>query len=393
MRIACVLIPNLAVQIALVDDPALRGKPLVIGGLPFEVRTVYDASPEALACGIKPGMPLHQAYALRPEAIFLPADDKKYEAAFEEVINVLEKFSPVVDIGELGCAYADVSGIQHERELACEISAAISAETGLSSCLGISSGKFFSRIAAFTSTSEAPVIVSQGKEKDFVAPFSVELLPCSDETKERLSLLGIRFIGQLRQFSREALIAQFGSDGIVMHELAHGFDRTPLIPRKKRDVLTGSAELDPPAVTFIEILQTCQTVLERVLGGTNMEGKLCREILVRVRFASGTSQERRLSLKQPTNSRDAILGRLRTWLEGVRFPAPAVQVELSLCLTREQSRGLSLWPEQQKVRQELTKAANELKLRLGHQPIKKVQVVRHEAILPERRFRLTEVLE
>lgn len=393
MRVACILIQNLPVQVAITGDSSLCGQPLVIGGLPFEGKAVLDASPEAVACGIRPGMWLHEAYAVCPEARFLASDERRYEEAFEEVDVILEKFSPVVDVESLGRAYIDISGVQNEEKLAREILANISVEIGLSAWLAVSGGKFFSRIAAFTTRPRVPVIIPHGGEKEFVSPFSVEFLPCTDETKERLNLLGIRFIGHLIQYTKEALVAQFGSDGIVMHELARGIDRSSLVPRAKPDIVAETVDLDSPSASFVEILQTCEVMLGRLLNNTDRQGKLCREVLIRLTFVSGVAEERRLPLKEPTNSSAAVLSRLETWLETVRFPAPVVEVHLSLSLTGERGKKLPLWPEQKRLKQEAVRAANELKLRFGYQPIKKVQPVSPEPILPERRFKLTEMLE
>lgn len=393
MRIACVLIHNLAIQVALTGDATLCSQPLVLGGLPFEAKTVYDASFEATACGIKPGMSLRQAYALCPDARFLPADESQYEQVFEEVVDVLERFSPVVDIEELGCAYLDVGRVHGEENPARKISTSLSTDTGLNGCIGISNGKFLSRAAAFTSKPEAPVIVPEGEEKDFIAPFPIDFLSCPAEIKERLYLLGIRFMGQLSQFSREALAAQFGSEGIILHQLAHGIDETPLSPRKKPELITVAADLEPPASIYLQILHACQVMLDRPLDKVKAEGKACREIAVKVIFPSGASYQRRLPLKQVTVSISVILDRLRTWLESITFPASVTRVELSLSLSRETGKSLYLWPEQKKSLSSLNALAHELKSRFGYQPLKKVQIVDAGAILPERRFRLTDVLD
>ena len=383
---------SLAVQITLTGDPSLRGQPLIIGGYPFEPRPVYDASPEAMACGVKSGMPLRQAYALCPEAKFLPAEESRYEQAFERVANVLENFSPVVDVEALGCAYIDINGACSEADLCRDISRNISDETGLSACLGVSSGKFFSRIAAFTSKSEMPVIVGTGREKEFVAPFSVDLLPCSEESKRRLRLLGIRFIGELDSFPKEALVAQFGSDGSLIYDLAHGIDRSPLIPRAKHEVIAETITLEHPAVSVVEILRACEIMLNKC-PPANGQGRLCHKVALKLSLAAGGSEERRLAFKEPTSSSRLILSRLQTWLETVRFPSPVVGLTLSLSLTGERGKRLSLWPDRRRAEDWLERLAREMKQRFGYQPIKRLQPVAPQPILPERRFILTDVLE
>jgi len=393
MRIGSVLIQNLAVQLALADDPSLHGRPVVIGGLPFEAKPVYDASPQVIACGVKVGMPLREAYALCPTAKFLPSAQARYEHIFEQVAGVLERFSPVVDVEKLGCAYIDITGVQDEANLCQDMFRNICAETGLRACLGVSGGKFFSYVAAFTSKPGNPVILSPGQENDFVASFSAGFLACSDESKERLYLLGIRFIGELTQFSRAALVAQFGGDGTLMHDLARGIDRCPLIPRAKPEMIANSVTLDYPAVSYVEILQVCEVMLRRLLDRAKEQGKLCREVCLRLGSASGMLQERKLSLREPTTSIRLILSRLQTWLETVRLSSGVEEVGLSLSLTGEQVRKLSLWLDKQRAEEGLVKAAQELKLRFGYQPIKKSRAVNPEPILPERRFTLNDALE
>jgi len=390
VRVACVLIHNFAIQVAVINDPRLRGRPLIIGGSPFEAKTVYDASPEAIACEVKLGMPLRQAYALCPEARFLPLDEKRYEEAFEQVVTILEGLSPVVEVEQLGCAYLDATGVDSEYDLAHKIRDSIFSQTKLNACLGISSNKFLSRTGAFVAKPEAPVVVPQGKEKEFIAPFSINFLSCAGETKERLHLLGIHIMGQLSQFSREALQAQFGSDGTIAYELANGIDNAPLVPRKKPQLIGDAAEFDPPLVTSHEMAQASQVILDKLLTQVKAKGKACYEIKLQVRFPSGLLRERKLPLKEATSSEAVIMARLVAWLEEVNFSEPVSGMEVSLELGQEQGKKLHLLPQEGSNRQKATKVARLLKMRFGHQPLKKALITDPDALLPERRFRFTD---
>jgi len=133
--------------------------------------------------------------------------------------------------------------------------------------------------------------------------------------------------------------------------------------------------------------------LKRPLERVKAQGKVCRETQVKAFFASGISQERRLLFREPTVSISVILNRLRTWLETVTFPAPVTRVELSLSLTKETGKSLHLWPEHQRMGKLPIGLANELRARFGYQPLKKIEVVDPNAILPERRFRVADILE
>ena len=391
MRVGCVLIHHFAVWLARRQNPELGGRPLIVGGFPPGANSVFDASPEAIACGVKPGMRTREACCLCPEAVVIEANEGRCRDAFDQVLSILDEFSPTVEVAGLGCAYLDVTGVGDEHELARTISSRIAKDMGLSACIGVTSGKFLSWLAAFSSAAEAPVIIPAGTEKEFVAPFSTGLLPCSDGTKERLGLFGIRVVGELAQFPRDALVAQFGDEGKRLCELAHGIDSSRLVPRREPEVLSGLIEFDPPAETSPEMLRACDELLSRLVAQARAEGKVCTQIKLRLRLSRGLPKEKDLPLKESTVSRESLVKRLRACFEGQSFPDPVHELELSLLLERDIGRRLALWPEPGAMKRELARAAGEMSKRLGYQPIKKAVMVEPAPLLPEGRFRLIDV--
>jgi DNA polymerase-4 len=336
-------------------------------------------------------MALRQAYAVCPEAVFLPSDDSRCREVLAEVLGLLESYSPLIEIDSLGCAYLDVTGVSDEEAIGRQMLTTIFTRAELRGCVGISGGKFFSHVAAITSTPETPTIVPCGEERDFIAPLSIDFLPSSAEAKERLHNFGIRSIAQLTQFSREALVAQFGSEGTRIHELAHGIDGSLLIPKKQAEVLVYAADIEPPTAVCPQLLHRCQALLEKPLQEAHAHGKVCRELQLRVSFASGALQEKRLPFKEPTASINTILCRIHMWLESISFPAPATGIELSLWLTGERGKDLHLLSGRDGPRRKLRELAGDLKARFGHQPLKQVCETDPDARLPERRFSLTDV--
>lgn len=391
MRIACVFIHNIAVQITLAEEPGLHGKPIIIGGLPFEVKPVLDASLEAMSCGVKPGMPLREARSFCPEAVFLTPDEKKYKQAFDRVLHVLDKFSPVIEIEKLGCAYIDVTGVENEQELASELISSVSSGVGLKASAGITNGKFFSLTAAHMSKPGTLRVVPADDEEKFIQTFSIDFLNCRPETKERLRLLGIRLIGQLRNFTSEALVAQFGDEGERVYQLANGVDANPLISKKRDDIISISADVEIPATQVSELLATCQSILEEPFQEIRAQGKVSREVQVQITFDSGNSKVKRLTLKENTSQIKVILARIKAWLESGAFSRPVTQVTLSLWLTSDNGERLSFWSEQNEKGRRLSHMAGELKTRFGYQPLKKVQEIDPDTIVPERRFALTDI--
>ena len=392
MRIACLVIPNLATQLAQAEEPGLMNQPIIIGRLPFEKGTVYDASPEAIASGIRPGMPLRQAQALCPEAPLLSADEDKYEEAIDAVIRTLDNFSPVIEVVKQHRAYLDITGVQNESDTARALISTVLKSTGLRSSIGIASGKFFSLVAASASKKGYFTIVPPGKEREFITPFSIDFIDCEDPVKERLRLLGIKYMGQLEKLPKEALLAQFGNPGLRLYQITQGIDHSPLIPLKKTDLLSIACDLDPPLVTSFEIITACQAVLAEHLVKIKNQHKLCHQVLCKVYPIPGMVIERRLPLKQATSSEKVILDRLQMWVEQTDFSAPVAKIELSLWFCAEAGKKLCLWSSPVNKHWQLSSLAGDLRRRFGYQPLKKAHENPNE-ILPERRYALTDIVD
>jgi DNA polymerase-4 len=339
-------------------------------------------------------MSLRQAHALCPQAIFLPTDEIRHQELFAEVIHVLENFSPLIEVESLGCAYLDTTGVQQEQALAQDIVSHISEHTELTACLGTSSGKLFSRAAALSSKAEAPVIVPPGQESDFISPFPIDILPCHADIKTRLHSFGIRSVGQLRQFSAEALITQFGKEGKMICELSDGVDRLPLIAMNNPNTIAATVEFDSvKEVTDLQMLHSCHMALEGPLDKVRKSGKLCSAVSVKVAFPSDPSWEKKLPFKEATVSISVILNRLKVWLDNVDLPAPPTSIIISLVLVKEHGKSPRLWDEGRRIETNLNRLAKDLRSRFGFQPVKRIQAADAGAILPERRFRLTDLRE
>ena len=110
MRVACVVVPHFRVEIERLHEPSLRGRAVVVGGLPEERKEVLDCSPEAMARGVRPGMSLREALSRCAEAAFVEAHPERYEAATLAMVNALLELSPLVEPAGPGVIYVGVDG-------------------------------------------------------------------------------------------------------------------------------------------------------------------------------------------------------------------------------------------------------------------------------------------
>jgi DNA polymerase-4 len=399
MRIACVYINHFAVQVETRKQPDLSGKPLIIGGFPHERKSVIDCSPVADRCHIHPGVSLRQAHHLCPEAIFLPLNEELYHKAFEEVLSILDGFSPAVEVGCQGKAFMDISGTERlfgpEEKLGKLIGKKISEKTNLQAQIGIAASKFVAVVAALSATPHCPIVVKPGSEKRFLEPLPIELLDVSDEVKEWLRRLGLSSIGQVADLPENALVEQLGLEGQRVHCLACGRDNSPVIPRQKLALLEQEVNFETPDEDRSRLLITGGALLEKLTHQLKNRNQVCGEVRLSLGLEGGNIFLVNLPLKTPTDSTQVILDRIKHHLDTISLPGAVSGLKVGLAqLTGEHGKQSLLNASEKSSRQEELKwLAGRLKARFGQSPLKRIVELAPDSRIPERRVVLAEVKE
>jgi nucleotidyltransferase/DNA polymerase involved in DNA repair len=395
MRILCLFIAHLPVQVEAIDHGIPMGEPVIVGGLPHERKTVYDASPAAIRRGVKVGVPLRHAYSLCPEAHFLPADTEKYDLAFEKVLETMDDFSPVVERHGLGLTFLDAKGLGHyyngEDNLARRLLDRIYADHRLAASISIADNKFVARVAATLTGPGNFTLVPSGEEGDFLFSLFIDILPCSEDMKKQIRLLGINTLGELTGLGPQPIRAQFGKEGVLAHQLASGIDKSPLVPRQKPARIEHAVSFDPPVNTLDGFLDGIRKAINSLSERLKERWQLCRRIELSFQFEGGTSREEALDLKVPTLSEKTLLSLIRLRLEQTRLESPVSAVTVSLSGLCENGRQLRLSGENVSRRRQIAPAVREIRGRLGKNMIKRPVLLQEEAFLPEQRFALRDM--
>src|ERR1700712_4711790 len=91
-------------------DPSLKGKAVVVGGKSNERGVVSAASYAARKFGVHSAMPLRTAAKLCPHAIFVPGHYERYREYSQKVFDVLNRFTPKLEMASIDEAYLDLTG-------------------------------------------------------------------------------------------------------------------------------------------------------------------------------------------------------------------------------------------------------------------------------------------
>jgi len=338
LRIACVLLPDFEAALETGRRPELAGRPVIVGGLPHDRKSVRSRSPEAAAHGVIEGMPLRRARGLCPDAVFLPTDEQFYRESFGRILAVLDGFSPTVEIEGLKAAdrgaspgrpapstqnptpgaspsppavYLDAEGLGllfgPDGDLGQRIATAVEGAVGMRPRVGIGSGKFVARTAAMVAQPGSALVVGEGEERPFLAPLPVDLLPCAPETLRRSHLLGLRTVGQMAALKAGLLAEQFGPEGVKIQRLARGTDERPLVARDIPLLLQEGMEIDPPTDRADLLMAVADRLLEGLAARMQTDYLACREVQIDLAFAGGSVDTMATTLHEPASGKSPLL--------------------------------------------------------------------------------------
>jgi DNA polymerase IV len=247
------------------DDPALRGRPVVVAWRGAR-SVVCAASYEARTFGVRSAMPALRAERLCPDAVFVPPDFSRYKAVSRQVREIFHRQTDLVEPLSLDEAYLDVtdakSGMTIATEIAQLVRAQIREETGLTASAGIAPNKFLAKIASDWRKPDGQFVITPARIEAFLTPLPVGRIHGVGKVMEaKLAALGIVTVGDLRQRPLEELQAQFGSFGQGLFNRARGIDERPVRPHQavqsvsSEDTFAEDLPLDALAPAIVQLAE------------------------------------------------------------------------------------------------------------------------------------------
>lgn len=307
------------------DNPELRGRPVLVGGSPRSRGVVATASYEARAYGVHSAMPMATAVRQCPQGIVLRPRFDRYREMSRRVMAVFHDLTPLVEPVSLDEAYLDISAAVAQGPpplgLALELKRRVKAETGLAVSVGVATGKGIAKIASDLQKPDGLVLVPPGQEREFLAPLPAgKLWGIGPKTAERLRQQGIHTIGELAAQPADWFSRHFGKRAASLRAKAQGQDddpvRTERTPKSLSAETTFPADLGDPAQLRAELSALAATVA-RHLDSKALRG---RTVTVKLRLADYTTRNRQTTLPAPTADAAVILETAWRLLQGELTP-------------------------------------------------------------------------
>jgi DNA polymerase-4 len=288
------------------DDPACRGRPVIVGGLgPRGV--VSTASYEAREFGIHSAMPMALARKRCPDGVYLVPRFRRYKAISDHVLSILRSYSPLIETVSLDEAFFDLSHCTGSRTavraVAEEIKRRVHSETNLTCSVGIAPNRFLAKLASELDKPNGLKIIESDQVQEILDPLRVNAIwGVGEVTERRLKSLGLLRVRDLRLAPLDLLAREFGAMGRRLHGLARGEDETPLCGEAEaksisREV-TYSYDLADPREIEREVRRLAGVVASRLQA----DRLLCRTIRIKIRYPDFRTISRQVRLGVGTDA-------------------------------------------------------------------------------------------
>jgi DNA polymerase-4 len=260
-------------SVEVLDNPELRGRPVIVGGEPGGRGVVSAASYEARRFGVHSAMPLRTATRLCPTGVFLPGRPDRYRDLSRQVMRIFASYTPLVEPISLDEAFLDVTGsidaFGDGETIAGSVKQRVRDEVGLVVSVGVAANKLCAKVASDLRKPDGLVVVLHGEEAAFLAPLPVRRLwGVGPQAQQTLADYGVTTIGQLAALSEATLHRRFGSHGSELALRARGVDSAPVVPssapKSIGHELTFNHDVTDPGRLEATLLDLAESVASRL---------------------------------------------------------------------------------------------------------------------------------
>ena len=292
-------------------NPALKHKPILVGGRPESRGVVATASYEARAFGIRSAMPMRRAVQLCPHAIIVPPNFAQYKAFSARVMAILKEYSEVLENVSLDEAYIDISNNvkipSDALNIGLEIKNQVKLETGLIISIGISSNKTTSKIASDLNKPDGLVFIPLGQELKLTSHLNVNKIPgIGPKSTQKLNQLGINTIGQLCAQPTDFFTRIFGSQGNKIQWKSSGNYKERLQTVRNPKAISTETTFREDIIDKSSITEELHQLTSKLSSNAIDKSIKGKTIRIKVRFEDFTTHTSQTTLVSPTNELEIL---------------------------------------------------------------------------------------
>lgn len=292
--------------VEVLDDPSLKGKPVIVGGPSRSRGVVSSCTYEARKFGVRAAMPSAQAARLCPQGIFVGVRMERYVEISREVMRIFRSFTPLVEPLSLDEAFLDVAGAERlfgdGPAIGKRIKEKIRGELGLVASVGVSYCKFLAKLASDLEKPDGFVVMDRESAKRRLPALPVSRLwGVGPKTDAVLEKLGLRTIGDVLAAGEARLVAELGDFGSHISQLARGEDVRRVEPAWDAKSIGAERTFERDLTTLAAMERELLEIAEDVGTRLRADAAAARTVQLKVRFHDFRTITRSRTLERPTD--------------------------------------------------------------------------------------------
>ncbi len=296
------------------DNPALRGRPVIVGSDPKGGKgrgVVSTCSYEARKFGIRSAMPISEAWRRCPNGVFVTPDFGKYSQASEIIHRIFYDFTPDIEPISIDEAFLDITRSYKlfgtPLDVCRLIKERIKAETGLTASVGLAPNKMAAKIASDLKKPDGLLEVKAGEVSEFLRPLDIgRIWGLGPKTANILREQGIHTVGQLADCAPTELYRIFGKHGPQLRELALGHDDREVVMENEAKSVSNEFTFEEDTAVEREISEALLALCDKVSSRLRADGVKGRTITLKIRLEGFITFTRAATIPFATNYTDVI---------------------------------------------------------------------------------------
>ncbi|NEQ47421.1 MAG: DNA polymerase IV [Leptolyngbya sp. SIOISBB] len=294
------------------DEPAYRGKPIVVGGTPEQRGAVAAASYEARKFGIHSALPARIARQRCPHVIFVKPRFEVYREVSQQVRAIFARYTELIEPLSLDEAYLDVTqnlvGERSAIAIAQAIRHEIRHETQLTASAGVSINKFLAKIASGMNKPDGLYVIRPEQAAAFVETLPVDKFHgIGQVTATKMHQLGIHTGVDLKQWPETDLVQKFGKVGRFYYRVARGEDHRPVNPNRIRKSIGAEKSFSPDLETRSQMTTALNNIAQRVGQRVQEQHRGGHTLTLKVKYSNYRQVTRSHTQPQPIRATDDIM--------------------------------------------------------------------------------------
>jgi len=339
------------VSAEVLEDPKLRGLPVVVGADPEAGGgrgVVVACSYEARKFGLRSGMPISQAYRLCPNATYLRPNWGLYERVSAEVMDTLKAFADRFEQASIDEAFLDVSSkapdADSAKQVALRVKRTVKEEHGLTCSVGVAPNKSAAKIASDRNKPDGLTVVPYDDIAGYLAPFAVGVVPgIGPKTQEFLKGKGVQTIEALQKLDGKQLLSWFGKNGVWLWGVVHGEESVEVRQQELPKSLSVERTFKDDVSDFPTVKREAADAASELVRRVKAARLAYRVAGIKIRFRGFETHTRERTLVSHTDSEEALRGIVEALLDefetsGRAFRLVGVRVSNLQRISSEPSR-------------------------------------------------------